>query len=337
MLRFSRAFGGEAVAFPWETEADAVELVVEQARGLIDRVQAWFPQWNPPPFDPALYAEFLQIPVIHASLGPEQDAIFVPPDGAGSRESAAGRDRAAGRDQETGGDGIGGRDSDGGRANEARRATIILNDEVRSAGRRNFSLAHEISHSMFEDHDGRRFYLRTRDRAAYTDDPEMRLLERLCDAGAAELLMPQPWFLEAILRRGFSASGLVTVAREFAVSLAAAAIRLVGIWPRPCTAVLVEGERGSGRMRLAWVFRGGRAVDVPASLLGFPLKPGAEVPVASRLCLVAEEGRETEWVIGGPMERSRGCLRVSACGLGPRRSRTTTVRALVLCESGDPG
>jgi len=307
LLRFNRAFGGEAVAFPWETEADAVELVVEQARGLIGRVQAWFPQWNPPPFDPSLYAEFLGIPVIHAALGPDQDAIYVPPD------------------------------SRSGQARETGTATIILNDEVRSMGRRNFSLAHEITHGMFDDHDGRRFFLRTRDRAAYEHDPETMLLERLCDAGAAELLMPRPFFLEAIERRGFSAGGLVTVAREFGVSLAAAAIRLVELWPRPCVALLVEGERGSGPMRVAWVVPGHRTHGALASLLGFRLRRGAEVPAASRLRLVAEEGRETEWVIGPSMERTRPGLRVSACGLGTRQPRAAMMRALVLCESRNPG
>ncbi len=337
MLRFSRAFGGEAVAFPWETEAETIDAVVEQARGLTERVQAWFPQWNPPPFDPALYAEILGIPVIHASLGPEQDAIYVPPAGAGSG------DRPDGGDRESRRDGAAGRDS------AARRASIILNDEVRSAGRRNFSLAHEISHSMFEDDGGHRFYLRTRERAAYTDDPEMRLLERLCDAGAAELLMPQPSFLHAVERRGLSASGLVTVAREFAVSLAAAARRLVETWPRPCTALLVEGEGGPGSMRVAWVFRGGRRSVSRAAFLGFSLKPGAEVPSSSPVRLVAEDGREAEWMIGPSSsvessalaasagERTGSSLRVSACGLRSRSPRSAAARALVLCESRNPG
>lgn len=307
MLRFSRAFGGEAVAFPWETEAEAIESVVAQAHVLIERVQAWFPQWSPPPFDPALYAEVLGIPVIHASLGPEQDAIYVP------------------------------RGSEDGQASEASRASIILNDEVRSTGRRNFSLAHEISHSMFEDDDGRRFFLRTRDRAAYADDPEMMLLERLCDAGAAELLMPQPWFMEAIHRRGFSAPGLVAVAKDFAVSLAAAAIRLVEAWPRPCTALLVEGDRGSGDMRVTWVFHGGRRALPRAAFLGFPLRPGAEVPASSPLRLVAEDGREGEWTIKSAAGRTGSSLRLSACGLRPRHPRSAAARALVLCESGNPG
>jgi Zn-dependent peptidase ImmA (M78 family) len=78
------------------------------------------------------------------------------------------------------------RDSDG-----SRRAFY---DPTYSEGRINFSIAHEIIHSFFPNSTkGARF------RTFCTEDSrEANELERLCDLGAAELLMPIDDFLEAI-------------------------------------------------------------------------------------------------------------------------------------------
>lgn len=60
--------------------------------------------------------------------------------------------------------------------------------------RRRFSVAHEISHTFFPDYTDK-VWCRTDARYRDRNDPD-DYLEMLCDIAAAELLFPQPWFLQ---------------------------------------------------------------------------------------------------------------------------------------------
>lgn len=176
------------IDFPAQNPAAAGEAVVRNARALIEKTRAAHPDWIPPPFDPGLYAAVLGIPVHYESTPQDWDAVFVPLPG---------------------------------------RRRIIINARVRSTGRRRFSLAHEIAHSWFDDPSGARYFLRTLDRKAYESDPASAALEKCCDAGAAELLMPQPWFSEELMQCGLGAAAVPEIAGRFAVSLEAAALRII--------------------------------------------------------------------------------------------------------------
>ena len=109
---------------------------------------------------------------------------------------------------------------------------IVCSATGRSPARRRFSVAHELAHAFFlSARDGAHM----RSRHAEPDaTPEERALERLCDFGAAELLMPQPWFGEEVVRHGSRASSVRRLAETFEVSLEAAALRLVETSPTPC-------------------------------------------------------------------------------------------------------
>ena len=62
----------------------------------------------------------------------------------------------------------------------------------RPEARQRFSIAHEISHTFFPDYTTKE-WCRTDSRYRDRSDPA-EYLEMLCDIGAAELLLPQPWF-----------------------------------------------------------------------------------------------------------------------------------------------
>lgn len=132
---------------------------------------------------------------------------------------------------------------------------ILCNDRM-PPSRRAFSLCHEVGHTFFAGSQAKRHFLRTKRREAYLTGEEARL-ERACDIVAAELLMPQPWFDEAVGRHGFRAGALPALSRDFAVSLEAAALRLVETASRPCAVGFFEfaprpstaGGRGRGRGR----------------------------------------------------------------------------------------
>jgi hypothetical protein len=87
---------------------------------------------------------------------------------------------------------------------------IVCSSSI-SAGRRQFTIAHEIGHAIFE---------MTGPRCPQTGDE----LERLCDMLATEILMPKKVFMERSGTR-VSISDLFQLAKIFKTSLAATAIR----------------------------------------------------------------------------------------------------------------
>ncbi len=205
---------GEPIPVPRDGGPEVRKAVADKARSVIRLARAAFPGWSPPPFGPETFAAALGIPVIQSNRPVPWDAALVP-------------------------------FADGPR--------IICNGLVRSAARRRFSVAHEIAHCFFADAD-ERARMRTANRDAYDESPESRRLERMCDLGAAELLMPQPWFGEAVSEAGFTAESVTALAGRFGVSLEAAGLRMMEHSPRPCAvgffhyaAEPTAGQAGKGR------------------------------------------------------------------------------------------
>ena len=108
---------------------------------------------------------------------------------------------------------------------------ILANANVAHPGRLNFTLAHELVHTFFEGAETQ-IHRRARDRRAYDRTPEGQVLEKLCDLGASELLMPSPYFDTAAGESGFVAATAPRLAERFATSLEATALRLVR-WNAP--------------------------------------------------------------------------------------------------------
>jgi Zn-dependent peptidase ImmA (M78 family) len=277
-----RPFEGDAIPYPFEDEAGARAAVIDRARELVRRVQRWFPEWTPPPFNPWLYAEMSEMPVIECRMPADCDALFVP---------------------------IG------------ESFTIILNDLIRSRGRRNFSLAHEIVHSWFVDRGDAQTYARARQRDGERRFAGSRSLERLCDVGASELIMPFEWFRAALERRGLAAESVPGLARDFDVSLEAAALRVVEVSPVPCAVALIEA-REDGRSPTAWpAFQPAwsttrarvRRVFAPAKLR-VGLHSGGVVPADSILRRAVDAGGACEGVEHVLVNGRPTALRVSVCG-----------------------
>ena len=130
-------------------------------------------------------------------------------------------------------------------------ARIILVGETRviefnpnkSVGRVNFSIAHEIAHTFFED-----WHERPRNRAQGGGDSQNWQLEMLCNIGAAEILMPLGTF-------GHDQGGSVSIAkvlelrRKFNVSAEAVLIRLAKMSKTPFLAFAASRLPGEGGPR----------------------------------------------------------------------------------------
>jgi len=138
-----------------------------------------------------------------------------------------------------------------------RDGDVIRVNQNHNSARQNFSCAHEIGHALLSE----------LNMEPYIDDVEFRTFnpqahaiarakakERLCDAAATELLMPEIVFKKYLLGLGVSISSIESLANVFRVSILAAAIRIAEVSTEPCIALLWRPQPGtkSKALRLAW-------------------------------------------------------------------------------------
>ena len=112
--------------------------------------------------------------------------------------------------------------------------SVIINKNAPYT-RQRYSLAHELGHIMLlaaESTPSSTALTRFRSSGATTKDTKAE--ERLCDAIAAELLMPETMFSSAMEDSGRSLGQLPRLAGQFGTSLTATAIRYWELLPEPC-------------------------------------------------------------------------------------------------------
>ena len=121
--------------------------------------------------------------------------------------------------------------------------------------RQNFSCAHEIGHLLLGElkleHYIQSIEYRTFNPQA-SDKIRARARERLCDAAAAELLMPELVFRKYLSGFGVSIDSVERLANIFRVSRQTAAIRIAEVSPEPCLALLWQSQPNSRSLGLVW-------------------------------------------------------------------------------------
>ena len=142
------------------------------------------------------------------------------------------------------------------RRNEDRDAVILLNGRSkekkgqifynpdRPSGRVAFSIAHEISHTFFPTTSGGAWFREMCD----TDSREANELERLCDLGASELLMPRQEF-RAEVGREWSVASVTRLVQRFGSSFEATLFRLASAHPGTAAAGLLKYRRRKEEQR----------------------------------------------------------------------------------------
>ncbi len=113
--------------------------------------------------------------------------------------------------------------------------SIVINERAPET-RRDYSLAHELAHIMLLEVDPSTEGLEkvTRYRSSISANAKWKAEERLCDAIAAELLMPEQVFTAEVNKCGRSLAHLRRLAKLFGTSLTATAIRYWELLPEPC-------------------------------------------------------------------------------------------------------
>jgi uncharacterized protein DUF955 len=153
--------------------------------------------WSGPPFDPRIMASLRDIELRSHQLPAKQDAFIIP----------KGDDRLE-----------------------------IVFDPSRPSSRQNFSISHEISHTLFPD-GYRMVRYRERDRDRF--DPEHEL-EYLCDVGAAEILLPAEEFESDLAVSGSTLRAVPALRGRYQASREAIVRRMVQLGSERTAAVFLE-------------------------------------------------------------------------------------------------
>lgn len=118
---------------------------------------------------------------------------------------------------------------------------VIKINQSHYQGRQNFSCAHEIGHILFSDLKLEN-HISTIEYRTYntskTNEIRARAREALCDAAAAELLMPESVFRKCLSTFGLSITSIEHLAETFQVSIKAATKRITEVSIEPCVAIL---------------------------------------------------------------------------------------------------
>lgn len=186
--------------------------------------------------------------------------------------------------------------------------------------RRNFSISHEIAHTLFSDCANS---IRNRE----AEPQENRELEQLCNAAAAEIQLPYAIFSNDANSSAPSVEGLISLATKYKSSLESVLIRYTEVIDKPC-AVLIGIFQTDTKIK----------IDYHKSSRLFPVKlpKSLEIPLDSKAYECVSPGwtaRETRsWpILGGKS------YNIFSIGISPyRRDNKPRVGIVVLPVDDSP-
>lgn len=115
-----------------------------------------------------------------------------------------------------------------------------------SPGRRNFSLAHEIGHTLMPGYSEQPVEKVDTYTGEFAENNEE---EFFCDIAARSLILPETMFVARCSKLEPSIDNMLSLAEEFACSLEATALRLDQLRPWPCVAVVWEMQLKPAQMK----------------------------------------------------------------------------------------
>ena len=116
--------------------------------------------------------------------------------------------------------------------------TIIINARIQNQERKRFTQFHEVTHYLLEK-DG--YLISELHDATFSQEGEYEIqLEKFCNIGAAEFLMPREKFIRLCEKKGFNVHLIPFAASFFKCSTIAATIQLAQVAPNQCIAAICE-------------------------------------------------------------------------------------------------
>ena len=116
--------------------------------------------------------------------------------------------------------------------------TILINSSIQSQERKRFTQFHEVMHHLIRK-DGELISMLHEMPWSRNDEYEKQL-ERLCNIGAAEFLMPREEFIKLYKEKGFSVELIPSAAKYFESSAIATTIQLAQVAPNSCITAICE-------------------------------------------------------------------------------------------------
>jgi len=116
-------------------------------------------------------------------------------------------------------------------------SVVIRANDDRPVGRRNFSICHEIAHTFLPDYHQEVQHRGASRKSHFHEEDEV---EYLCDIGAAELLMPVPWFQDDLASTEASRLGIDLLSSRYQSSRHATIFRFVQLNSLPCAAIFLS-------------------------------------------------------------------------------------------------
>ena len=116
--------------------------------------------------------------------------------------------------------------------------TILINSSIQSQERKRFTQFHEVMHHLIDEDEELISVLHD---ATWDQNGEYeRQIERLCNIGAAEFLMPREEFTKLYKEKGFNVELIPFAANHFRSSAIATTIQLAQIAPNSCITAICE-------------------------------------------------------------------------------------------------
>ncbi len=116
--------------------------------------------------------------------------------------------------------------------------TIIINSRIQNKERKRFTEFHEVMHYLIENDD---HLISILNEHAYNQKVEYdRQVEKLCNVGAAEFLMPSEEFRKLYEEKGFNVELILSAADYFKSSTIATTIQLSQVAPNQCITAICE-------------------------------------------------------------------------------------------------
>jgi Zn-dependent peptidase ImmA (M78 family) len=116
--------------------------------------------------------------------------------------------------------------------------TILINSRIQSKERKQFTRFHEVMHHLIDEDEELISMLHE---ATWGQNGEYeRQVERLCNIGAAEFLMPREEFTELYKEKGFNVELIPSAANLFGSSAIATTIQLAQVAPNSCITAICE-------------------------------------------------------------------------------------------------
>jgi len=151
-------------------------------------------------------------------------------------------------------------------------SSMIKVNQKHNLARQNFSCAHEISHTLLSE---LKLEPCIEDIEFRASNPQARAIargkakERLCDAAATELLMPELVFRKYLSGVGVCARSIELLANIFRVSIRATAWRVAEVSVEPCIALLWQpwGRSKPKGLRFVWRVGPGRKLRGKANYM----------------------------------------------------------------------